>query len=214
MKQLNRQSTQTLAFTALLVAIMVVMTLLPFLGYIPLGPVNATLMHIPVMIGAILLGPKIGAFLGFFFGLTSLYTNTVRPGLTSFVFSPFYSIDGMEGNFLSLIVCFVPRILIGIVAYYVFISLRRIVKNRGGSILPLACAGVLGSLTNTVFVMSGIYLFFGKQYATVKAMDVSLLFKFILGVVGTNGVPEAIVAGILVAAVCGVLLKLRKKQQP
>ena len=44
----------------------------PF-GYIPLGFMNATIIHVPVIIGAIILGPKYGGFLGLVFGITSLW---------------------------------------------------------------------------------------------------------------------------------------------
>ena len=74
--------------TAVIAAIIVIMAFVPFLGYIPLGFMNAATLHIPVIIGAILLGPKYGAFLGLTFGLTSLWKNTFMPNPTSFVFSP------------------------------------------------------------------------------------------------------------------------------
>ena len=71
----------------------------PILGYIPLGFTRATIIHIPVIIGSIILGPKYGAFLGFIFGLTSLVNNTFNPTVTSFVFTPFYSLGTYVGNF-------------------------------------------------------------------------------------------------------------------
>ena len=81
--------TRSLVMTAVIAAIIVIMAFVPFLGYIPLGFMNAATLHIPVIIGAILLGPKYGAFLGLTFGLTSLWKNTSMPNPTSFVFSPF-----------------------------------------------------------------------------------------------------------------------------
>ena len=81
------RSTVKLVQVSLLIAIMVVMAMVPFLGYIPLTPtIRATTIHIPVIIGAILLGPRVGALLGFVFGLTSLITNTINGGVTAFVF--------------------------------------------------------------------------------------------------------------------------------
>ena len=80
---MSNQSTKTITMVqlALLTAIMVVMAMIPFLGYIPITPtIRATTIHIPVIIGAILMGPKAGAFLGFVFGLTSLVTNTINGG--------------------------------------------------------------------------------------------------------------------------------------
>ena len=78
---------------ALFAALIILMAMVPFLGYIPLGFTRATIIHIPVILGALVLGPKKGAFLGLIFGLTSLINNTMNPTVTSFVFSPFYSLS-------------------------------------------------------------------------------------------------------------------------
>ena len=86
---------------AVFIAVMMVMTVVPVLGYIPLGFMNATIIHIPVLVGAILLGPKKGAALGFFFGLTSMWKNTaLMPNLTSFVFTPFICSTLLHRSFL------------------------------------------------------------------------------------------------------------------
>ena len=87
MQSKRRASTVKMVQLALLSAIMVVLAVTP-LGMINLGFINATTLHIPVIVGAILLGPKAGAFLGGVFGLISLITNTIRPNLSSFAFSP------------------------------------------------------------------------------------------------------------------------------
>lgn len=199
--------TKEMVLTAMFTAIIVAMAFVPYLGYIPLGFMNATIIHIPVIIGSVVLGPKKGAFLGAVFGLTSMINNTFNPNITSFVFSPFYSVGDMHGNFASIIVSMVPRILIGIVAYYVYKGILKLFKARKGSSIPaLAIAGIAGSLTNTILVMGGIYVFFGESYAAAKGLAYEALFGIILGVVGTNGVPEAIVAAILVAAIGKALL--------
>ena len=101
---------------ALFAALIIILAFTPFLGYIPLGFTRATIIHIPVIIGCLLLGPKKGALLGFVFGLTSFINNTINPTVTSFVFSPFYTLGDIHGGIGSVIICFVPRILVGIVA--------------------------------------------------------------------------------------------------
>ncbi|MBC3888287.1 ECF transporter S component [Acetobacterium paludosum] len=196
--------TNDLVKVSFFVAIIVLLAATPFLGYIPLGFTRATIIHIPVIIGSILLGPFYGAFLGFVFGLTSLINNTFNPTVTSFVFTPFYSIGTSSGNFWSLVICFVPRILVGVVPYYLYKGMKKIKNN---DVLALSVAGVGGSLTNTLLVMNGIYLFFGQSYAQAKNVGFSTLYGVILTVIGINGVPEAIVAGILTTAICKVLLK-------
>ncbi|MEG1426324.1 MAG: ECF transporter S component, partial [Oscillospiraceae bacterium] len=131
-----------LAQLALFGAIVIVLAFTPFIGYIPLGITKATIIHIPVIIGSILLGPKKGATLGALFGMTSLISNTISPTLASFTFSPFYS----GGNFWSLVVCFVPRILVGVVPYFVYKGIKKLQKNAdAGEVLPLALAGLAGS---------------------------------------------------------------------
>ncbi|MDF3005221.1 MAG: hypothetical protein K0S22_1693 [Oscillospiraceae bacterium] len=194
-----------LTILALFSAIIVVMANVPFLGYIPLGFMNATTIHIPVIIGACLLGPKSGAFLGGVFGLTSLINNTLKPLVTSFVFTPFYSLDPrFSGGFRSLVICFVPRILIGVVAGLLF----KWLKSHTGPLLACGAAGFFGSMTNTVLVLSGIYLLYGASYAEARNIGFEALFDVIMGVVGVNGVSEAILAAFLTVVICPPLYKV------
>ena len=182
-------------------AIEIIMAVTP-LGFVPLGFTKATTIHIPVVIGAIFLGPLAGAILGGAFGILSIIINTVSPALTSFVFSPFITIGGAQGNIWSLVIALVPRMLIGIVAYYSYKWVSKIDKTK---VIAYATAGVVGSLTNTVLVMSGSYIFFGQQYAAAKEVTFEALFGVIMGIIGVNGIPEAIVAAIIVTLVCKVL---------
>lgn len=202
---------QRMVMTGVMTAIIILMSTVPYLGYIPLGFMNATIIHVPVIIGGVILGPKSGAFLGLVFGITSLIKNTLEPNLTSFVFSPFYSIGGMNGNLWSLVICLVPRILIGVVANYVFALIRELLKKRKNSEIP-ACigAGIAGSLTNTILVMNLIYLFFGPEYAEAKGTAYQALYGVILGVIFSTGIPEAIVAAVLTVAIVKVLWKALK----
>ena len=148
-KMTQKAKTHKMVLTAMFTAIIIAMAFVPYMGYIPLGFMNATIIHIPVIIGAIVLGPKIGAFLGGIFGLTSMINNTINPNLTSFVFSPFYSVGEVHGNLNSVIICIVPRVLIGVVAYYVYKAVSKLIK-KNGNVIALAVAGVAGSLTNTI----------------------------------------------------------------
>lgn len=208
-----KNQTQKMVLTAAFAAIIIIMANVPFLGFIRLGVVSATTLHIPVIIGAILMGPGSGAILGFVFGLNSFLQATFNPNLTSFCFSPFYSVGDFHGNFFSLVVCFVPRILIGIVAYFVFAGIMKLLKGkrRMKETIALPIAGVLGSMTNTIFVMGGIYLFFGKQYMAATEI-VGSLFAAIMAIVVGNGVPEAIVCAILVTLIGKALLHFAELQ--
>ena len=203
---MNKSSkTLELVQIALFTAIIVIMAFTPFLGYIDLVvlPIRITIIHIPVILGSLLLGPKKGAILGFVFGLTSLINNTMNPTITSFVFSPFLS-----GNILSLLICFLPRILVGVVPYYVYNVISKILKNKGNT-ASLVAAGLAGSYTNTLLVMNFIYFFFGNSYAEATGKAPELLYNFILFTVTVNGTFEAIGAAILTLAVGKVLIKLK-----
>ena len=160
------KSTKILTLMGVLIAIQIVLTFTP-LGLIPLGFMNATTLHIPVIIGAVLLGPLEGGILGLVFGILSIITNTIRPNPTSFVFSPFVTIGEVTGGFASLIIAIVPRVLVGITAYY---SYRLFKRMKCSVYWAYAGAGIVGSLTNTILVMAGIYLFFGEAYADRKSV--------------------------------------------
>lgn len=209
---MRNKKTLGLVQVALFTAIIFVLAMVPGLGYIPIGVVRATTIHIPVIIGSVIMGPKKGAVLGGMFGLTSLINNTITPTVTSFVFSPILAMEmmGVKGAVMSFVICFIPRILIGIVPYYVYGGIRKLMKNGKNSLVTaLGAAGVAGSMTNTLLVMNLIYLLFGKEYAAAKEMAYEALYSAILVIIGTNGVPEAIVAAVLVAAIGQVFIKSR-----
>lgn len=202
-----------MVLAAIFAAIILVMAFVPNIGYINLIVIKATTVHIPVILGAILLGPKYGAFLGFVFGMTSLLNNTYNPNLSSFVFSPF----APGGGWKSLIVCFIPRILIGVFSAYAYRGVHALVQrfssknNKLSDYIALPCAGVAGALTNTLLVMNLIYLLFGESYAAAQNVAFDAVYKFILGIIFANGVPEALVAGVLTLIIGKVLLLMKKR---
>ena len=188
---------------SLLFAVQIILCVTP-LGYIPLGPIDITIMHIPVLVGAIVLGQSAGLILGTTFGITSILVATFRPTLGSFLFTPFYT----GGNFYSIIIAMVPRILFGLLTACLFIWLDRTKISR-----PI-CAGIAaaaGSLCNTVLVMGGIYLFFGKEYADLLGVPFSGILAVIASVIVTNGIPEILAAVLLCTA---LVVPLRGKKQP
>lgn len=190
--------------------IIVIMAFTPFIGYIPLGFTRATIIHIPVIIGSLMLGPKKGAFLGGVFGLTSLINNTINPTATSFVFSPFITMGDIHGGAASIIICMLPRILVGIVPYYVYrLAIGKGEPSKKRMSVSLGLAGVCGSLTNTLLVMNMIFLFFKDAYAQANDVAGNAVYGFILSIIGINGVPEAIVAGIIVVGIGAALMKTK-----
>jgi len=209
---MNIQSKSTkLTLMGMFAAIIFVLAFTP-IGYIQLPFIKATIIHIPVIIGAILLGPKCGGVLGFLFGVTSLINNTMTPAISSFVFSPLIPMPATDhGSPLALIVCFVPRILVGIFPWFVYKGLKKLCGNKL-DIVCLTISGVVGSLTNTLLVMHLIFFFFKDSYAAVRNVALDAVYKVILGIIAANGIPEAIVAGIFTAAICIPLKIVLQKQ--
>ncbi len=208
MANTGKTSTLKLAQIAVLVSIMAIMTFTG-VGLITIGPIRATTLHIPVIIGAIVMGPKIGALLGFSFGALSFIMNSMSPTVTSFVFTPLAPGigDSGGGNPLSLVICFVPRILIGLFSGLIYKALSSKIKSN---VVSCSISGIVGSLTNTILVLGMIYLFFGQSYAAATDNAYSALFGVIMGIVAVNGVPEAIVAALITTAIAIPLMKINK----
>lgn len=205
---MKSKQTQRLAFMAMFLAIEVVLVFTP-LGYLPIPPLNPTTMHIPVIIAGIVLGKKAGAQMGFVFGMTSFLRATFQPGPTSFVFSPFYTIAGISGNWTSLLIAFVPRILLGFLAGWIFELLS---KKKANESISVIIASLTGAMTNTILVMSGIYVFFGQPYASVLNISYEALIGAIMTIVTTNGLFEAIIGAIICTLVCKACKPFIKKQ--
>lgn len=202
-----RHDTRWMVSVALMAAIVIVLANTP-LGMIQLPIIKATTVHIPVIIGAILLGPSAGAVLGAVFGICSLISNTMAPTLLSFAFSPFMSTTGLSGAVKAIWISVGCRMLIGIAAGWLFILLDRLKVNQTVS-LPIV--GFAGSMVNTVAVMGSIYLLFAQQYADAREVGVSAVWGLIIGTVTASGIPEAIAAAILVLALGKVLVQVFKR---
>lgn len=202
---------RTFALTSLFAAIVFLMAFTP-VGFINLVFIKATVIHIPVIIGSVILGPRVGALLGFLFGLTSLINNTISPSILSFVFSPLIPVPGLgRGSALALVVCFLPRILVGVVPYYVDRFFRGTAESTKRRYISMFAAGVAGGMTNTLLVMNLIYFLFKDIYAAARGISAEAVYGAILSVIFAHGLPEAIVAGILTATVGRALIASRTR---
>ena len=164
------------------------------LGLIRLPIFSLTIMHVPVIIGALLEGPIVGIAVGLIFGLFSMYQNITAPGLTSFIF-------------WNPIVALIPRMLIGIVAYYSFKLLKSKIKSTG------VCAGIaaiLGTLTNTIGVLGLTYILYLDRYAQAREISREAVAGTLLTVGLTNGVPEAIVSALITIPIVVTMLKIKR----
>jgi len=197
---------QWMVGVALMAAIIIVLANTP-LGMIQLPIIKATTVHIPVIIGAILLGPLAGGILGGVFGICSLVSNTVAPTLLSFAFSPFMSTTGIPGALKAVWIAVGCRILIGVVAGFVWKAFR---KAKLNDLIALPITGFIGSLTNTILVMGSIYALFAQQYAEAREVALTAVFGLVMTTVTASGIPEAIAAAILVMVIGKALLKAFK----
>jgi len=184
--------TRQIAIIGMLSAVSIVLGSLG-IGFIPLPMAKATIMHIPVVIGAILEGPVVGIAVGLIFGIFSIIQNMANPSILSFAF-------------LNPLVSVLPRMLIGITTYY---SYRvKFIKN---DMVKTGISAAIGSLTNTVCVLGMIYLIYARQYAAAKNIDVSDAAKAIFGVAVINGIPEMIVSIVITIPAVLAIRKLLKK---
>lgn len=248
MKREKRFNIKRMTMIGVLGAISIMLGLTP-LGFIPIGPTRATIMHIPVIVGAITQGPIVGAMVGLIFGLFSLFQNITNPTIISFAF-------------LNPLVSILPRVLIGITSYYTYEGFKKIgLKNtrnilyllwisiivylgygiynglENGSYnswmilinivlivailliiyftrsslktksLDIIIATIVGSLTNTVGVLFLIYILFAERFVLALGLSEVNARKAIIGVGITNGIPEAIIAVIIVTSVVNILQK-------
>lgn len=160
-------------------------------GFIPLPIAKATIMHLPVIIGAISEGPVVGAMVGLIFGVFSIFQNISNPSLLSFAF-------------LNPLVSVLPRVLIGITSYYIY----RIAAQKSKA-LGIGLGAAVGSLTNTFGVLGMIYLLYAARYAEVNNIAVGTAGKVIFGIALTNGMPEAIVAVLITIPIIMAIKKFR-----
>nr|WP_296649513.1 ECF transporter S component [Romboutsia sp. 13368] len=182
-----------MAIIGVLAAISIMLSMTP-LGFIPIGPLNLTIMHIPVIIGAVLEGPLVGIIVGLIFGITSLLRAITMPTITNFAL-------------INPLVSILPRVLIGIVAYYVYKLTIKLTKN---ALASGWITGVIGSLVNTVGVLGMTYILYGARYAEALGKSASAAKTLIFTLIATNGVPEAIVGGFVVSAICVVFNKRKR----
>lgn len=201
----KKLDTRYMATLAMFCGVLLVMGMTG-IGFIPLPVIKATTMHIPVILGAVLLGPAAGAVLGSLFGLCSMWANTTAPGLLSFAFSPFMTTEGLPGVLKSIWIALGCRILLGVIAGWLWIGLMKIVK-KDAIALPITAA--VATICHTLLVMGSIYVLLAQQYAAAKNVAITAVFGLVMGTVTASGIPEAIVAAILVTVIGKALLKMQ-----
>ncbi|MBS6943198.1 MAG: ECF transporter S component [Clostridiales bacterium] len=193
--QNKKNKTRKLTQMALLTAIILLMAFTP-LGYLRTGVVEITFIMIPVVVGAILMGPCAGAILGGVFGLTSF--------IQCFGMSALGAMLLQVNWFFTFVVCFVPRVLMGWLAGLIFKALYKVDKTR---LVSFAVASLSGAVLNTIFFVGSLGLLF---YNTVLGMasesGISVL-AFLLSFVTLNSVLECAACLIVGTAISKALYK-------
>ncbi len=201
MKNVNTR-TRVMTRVALLVAIELAMKLIG-LGSVPVGPLYMSFLTLPIAVGAITMGPAVGAVLGGVFGAVSFYDAiTGASAMTGALFqvSPLH----------TFILCVGMRVLMGAGVGLVFRLLKKLDRSRSWSyILSAMCAPAF----NTLFFMGYIVLaFYGCDYVQnlVSVKDAANPLMFVVLLVGVQGVAEFLVSGILGGVVARAVAKYVK----
>lgn len=193
----SRSNAYRLSLLSLFIAIVLVQSVVPFFGYIPVGPFSLSIIQITVVVTAVVLGPKEGALVGFVWGLVNWIRAFVWPT------SPL-AIYVLVNPLISVL----PRVLVGVFAGIVYWQL----KKKTSKIWPMAFAGVVGAMTNTVLVLGGMWGLYTLGWLPLDRLNISALMPYLLGIMGTNGIPEAIFTAIVVPLIAHPLSRLTAKK--
>lgn len=184
------KDTRTLTILGLMLALTLILDLTP-LGAIPIGAASATIVHLPTIVTGIILGPIAGLIMGTALGIVLLLHALLRP------------LQILDPLFINPLVSVLPRMFIGVASYYGYALVKKIIKKGIASeSIGAAVGGVLGSMTNTVLVLSALYIVYVDDIITglglTSAEEVRGVF---IGIVTTNAIIEAVVAGVISVAI-------------
>ena len=193
-----------LVLTALLTALIIVMAFTP-LGYLKAGAIEITFITIPVIIGAVLLGPVGGLFLGAVFGITSFIQCF---GMSTFGVALF-SVSPLS----TAIVCIVPRVLMGWLTAVIF---KAVSSKDKTSFVQYLVASIAGPLLNTILFTGTLLLLFNNAPIIIQLKEQfgsTNVMAFAAAFVGVNGLIEAGVCAVLGTALCKALSVAMKKMK-
>lgn len=192
---------QDMVLASIFIALIIMMTIVPYTGYISYGPIEITTLHIVVILGAIILGPSYGTLLGGVWGLTCLARAFTNP-----LFAPF----------TNPLVSVLPRILVGLFAGLIFKAFMKadnkfsqaLAKRHSYDVFSAIISTIIATLTNTVLVLSALNIFGGsiKSFAAFFEL-LQTVYNVIIGI---NFPIEIIAAIIIVPSLYKAFLKVRK----
>ena len=197
-RMLNQKKLQDLTLTAVLAALVLLLSFTP-LGYLKIGVVlEITFLTIPVAIGAMVVGPKSGLFLGSLFGVTSFIQALMGSNVLGVIL---LSIN----PFLTGVICIVPRALMGFLTGVLFKLYRKWIN--GEKVFPMMAGGATASFLNTVLFIGsliGFYLIYRNNPGFVDnnidiwviifwAISINALVELGVGLVLSAGISRALV---------------------
>ena len=184
---------------AMLVALLMIFCFTS-IGFLKIGIVEITFNMIPVVIGAIAIGPAAGAFLGALFGAASFWQCFGQSTFGTLLFG--------VNPFFTVLICFVPRILAGLIPGLIF----RAMTKKKDNIAAYFVSAAVGSLTNTVLFVGGFCLLF-KDTILGMASDNGLSpLAFIATAFLLNAAVELVANTAIVAAVSKAVTKAEKSK--
>ena len=201
--------TLKLTVYALFLAIMLVMGLVPGLGFIPTPVAGIVIIQVPVILASYFLGYKGGMFFGLVFGITSIINCFIQPDVFAAIIM---NAGGIKTIGLMIICLVIPRVLIGLTTRATYDLISRFDMTR---LLSMGLSAFIGTLTNTVFFLGAFYLFAREACMTgFGAETEKALFDMMLEVVTFNGVIEAVTSVVLCTAIGQALYRFFFKKHP
>ena len=199
------QKVMDLSLAGIFTAVIFVMAAVPFLGYIPLGFMNATIIHVPVIIGALILGPRYGAWLGFVFGavvLVACIAGADQGGAILWNLNPL----------VTAALCLVKGAAAGWVAGLAFKALEKKAPTAG-----VICAAIASPVVNTGIFCAGLFAFFTDTFnewmagwAAQTGNAANPILYIFLSLVGVNFLIEMGI-NLVLSPIIERIIRLRKK---
>lgn len=204
----KRERIREMTIMAMFIAIIVIMAFVPWLGFIPIFGVSATIIHIPVLIGGVLLGRKNAIILGTTFGVVSMIRGAMSGGFDFIFVFPWVSV--------------LPRFIFGLLIYDIYRLFSKVIKTR---IFALGVSFFILSLIHSLLVLPMMVATFpmilgnanftdivgGDALGVIQSTDTfSLAMKLIWGVLSTNSIIEAGLAALIGGIVADRLIAYLK----
>jgi uncharacterized membrane protein len=186
--------TRKLTFLGVMLALTIV-----FVAVTAIPTASATmalLIFIPTIVTSIVMGPKAGALMGFLAGATTMLRAIIAP------LNPF------DVLFINPLVSILPRIFVGITPYLIFKLIKSSIKNETGDKVALIFAGAGGAITNTALVMTMLYIIYAQKVVEMVGVGFKV---FLISIITTNAVIEAVVAAILTVPAVIAYRKISKQ---